>query len=226
MVREGDQNITARFRIRLVDSRKRPVLGLWASDGRPLLVDRTITTRDAEVPTDLTPQLQIALAHGCQATYYRLDVAVGQLRTSYLIQLPDSETDLTWGQVIQGDLAQYPTLPKTFLLSLPAGEPIGMGRAGAVGADGKLYVGDVRNLTWIGKIAGVFLADAATGSLANLQLFGPLVNTDWNFEIGPVFAGAQGALVQPDSGLAFSQQIGRAITSNLLFINPEPSIQL
>lgn len=74
-------------------------------------------------------------------------------------------------------------------------------------------------------ILGVTVNAADSGEEIRIQASGEITDPSWSFEIGPVFVGAGGLLVQPvPSGAAFIRQIAQAIAPDRLLILNRPPI--
>lgn len=83
---------------------------------------------------------------------------------------------------------------------------------------GKAIYGDSGNLDHKGKILGVSLNSALTGSNINIITFGSITNTGWSFTPEQsLYVGLNGEISTIQVGL-FSQYLGYAVTPTEIFI--------
>lgn len=75
-------------------------------------------------------------------------------------------------------------------------------------------------------VLGVTLTAANSGAAVGIRAFGIIEDNAWSFTKGPVFLGTDGTLTQtaPTNG-AVIVHVGRALTSNTLFVDADTTIQ-
>ena len=109
----------------------------------------------------------------------------------------------------------------TLTLTLTATQTVTAGQLLArVG--GNLVPYDARTLALAGALVGVALNTANAGQSVRVQEGGDV--TVLGFGLVPdavYFAGPNGSLVRTDAGLAFSQFVGTALSSDTLFFDPQ-----
>lgn len=86
---------------------------------------------------------------------------------------------------------------------------------------GLAYVCDGATAAHAGRCIGVSTGAAAQGDATLIQTIGVLTEPSWSWIEGPVFVGADGILTQSLAGLAFIQQVGVAVSSTTVDINPQ-----
>lgn len=87
-----------------------------------------------------------------------------------------------------------------------------------------VYYCDATNIDHVGNAVGVNINAATVGSIVNIQMLGNLIEVGWNWNEGAVFVGINGQLTQDLTGMLFVQQIGVAVSSTELNINPQLAV--
>lgn len=114
-----------------------------------------------------------------------------------------------------GDAADTPTFE--------SGESISAKRV--IRVDGDLaYYADATNGAHAGKAIGISVGAASIGDTVTVRMTGMIDEPTWTLTEGPVYVGANGALTQSVTGLAFVQQIGVAVSATQININPQLAI--
>ena len=75
-----------------------------------------------------------------------------------------------------------------------------------------------------GLAIGITTGAALEGDTVQVQTIGRLTEPSWNLIGGPVYVGALGQLTQYPAAMAFTQQIGIAVSPTSLDINPQIAI--
>lgn len=114
-----------------------------------------------------------------------------------------------------GDIAEYP--------SFEAGEALSAKRVVQV-INEKAYYCDGNTAAHAGKGIGLTTGASAQGDTVTIQTSTMLTEATWTLSEGPVYVGANGALTQSVTGLAFVQQIGIAVSPTQININPQLAI--
>jgi len=106
------------------------------------------------------------------------------------------------------------------VIEVTAGGAVTAFRAGAIVAGAAVHA-DNTTSGHKGLLRGVFRASKSIGETSQLQVFGPMRNTDWAWTAEqPVYLGTSGTLTQTRPASGFVQVIGWADTPTQLFINP------
>ena len=87
-----------------------------------------------------------------------------------------------------------------------------------------VYYCDATNINHVGTAIGVTTNAATVGDVVNIQMLGDLIESGWNWSEGAVFVGINGQLTQDLTSLLFVQQIGVAVSSIELNINPQLAV--
>jgi hypothetical protein len=114
-----------------------------------------------------------------------------------------------------GDAADTPTFE--------AGESLSAKRAIRVEGD-IAYYADGADSAHAGKALGISAGAVSLGDTVTVRMTGMVQELTWTLTEGPVYVGANGALTQSVSGLAFVQQIGVAVSPTQININPQLAI--
>jgi hypothetical protein len=91
--------------------------------------------------------------------------------------------------------------------------------------DGEASYCDAADASHIGQAIGITNGAASQGNDAAIVTHGPLSEIGWNWSPGPVYCGADGALTQSTTGLAFVQQVAIAEGANDIFVSIHPAIK-
>ncbi len=92
---------------------------------------------------------------------------------------------------------------------------------------GNLVPYDAANAALAGALVGVALNTANAGQSVRVQEGGDVTVLGWGLVPDAVyFAGPNGSLVRTDAGLAFSQFVGRALSADALFFDPQTAFIL
>jgi P pilus assembly chaperone PapD len=86
------------------------------------------------------------------------------------------------------------------------------------------YYADGSDAAQAGKALGISVGAASLGDTVTVRMTGMIDEPTWTLTEGPVYVGANGALTQSVSGLAFVQQIGVAVSPTQININPQLAI--
>ncbi len=104
-----------------------------------------------------------------------------------------------------------------------AGETLSGHRAVRI-SNGFVYYCDAANIHHAGTAIGVSTGAALISDTVNIQMLGDLIELGWNWNEGAVFVGINGQLTQTLTNLLFVQQIGVAVNSTELNINPQLAV--
>ena len=129
----------------------------------------------------------------------------------------------------------FPTLPSDCpilvsglgrtIITLKAGEDIGIGKVVYLGAGGLVYLNQPSNLTTYQKVLGFSTNAASTGLAVNIIVHGPL--TIQGLSVGSIYyciANGDITTVIPNTAGTISQQVGIATTTNTLIVEVQQGI--
>ena len=106
----------------------------------------------------------------------------------------------------------------------PAGGSIIQKEAGEILSGHRTVRISKTNINHVGTAIGVTTNAATVGDVVNIQMLGDLIESGWNWSEGAVFVGINGQLTQDLTSLLFVQQIGVAVSSIELNINPQLAV--
>jgi hypothetical protein len=107
------------------------------------------------------------------------------------------------------------------LVEATAGGAVTAFRAGAV-VSGAAVHADNTIAGHKGLLRGVFRSSKSVGETAQLQVLGPMRNTDWTWTAGlPIFVGPAGVLTQTMPAVGWLQQIAIADSATLIYVDPQ-----
>lgn len=105
--------------------------------------------------------------------------------------------------------------------------PISGHSAVAVDAAGLLVPADSTDLTHRGAVLGLTENAYTAGQQAEVRTAFVVEHSGWAWTAGPVFVGADGALVQSlPLGAVFSQAIGQALSATRILVDVQPPITI
>ena len=93
------------------------------------------------------------------------------------------------------------------------------------GVDQVMYA-DHDTLSDLGKPVWLNLGSAGVGGLVELAWFGTVVESSWSWTLGPVYVGTNGLLTQTPPTTGYQRQIGAAVDTDTLWLDPQPGIAL
>lgn len=104
-------------------------------------------------------------------------------------------------------------------VEVTAGEDLDVGKVVAV-IGGEAFYASKENIEHRGAILGIVVRAANTGSLALVQVYGPLTNIAWTWTPDlPIYVGDSGELTQTYPAGGYVQQVARAFSSDLIFVD-------
>lgn len=109
------------------------------------------------------------------------------------------------------------------IIQKEAGEILSGHRAVRI-SNNLVYYCDATNINHVGTVVGVTTSAATVGSIVNIQMLGNLIESGWGWNESAVFVGINGQLTQDLTGMLFVQQIGVAVSSTELNINPQLAV--
>lgn len=92
--------------------------------------------------------------------------------------------------------------------------------------DGQVFYLDAADAEHIDLLLGVTLTAAAAGAAVNVQRSGAIDDPAWNWQIGRVWLGANGALTQNPPAAGFVVLIGTAVAATRITLNIQDPIEL
>lgn len=85
---------------------------------------------------------------------------------------------------------------------------------------------DHGNPSDLGRPVWLTTAAAVQGSSAILAAYGLVTESSWAWSLGPIYVGANGLMVQTPPATGYSRQIGTAVDTDTIWLDPQPGIAL
>jgi hypothetical protein len=82
------------------------------------------------------------------------------------------------------------------------------------------------NFDHANRAIGITTGASSLGQTATVRREGEMTEPSWAWALGPVYLGADGALVQPAPSAGFVQEVAIALTPSKILVNIRPSYQL
>lgn len=139
------------------------------------------------------------------------------------------------------------TVPTSRAVVVPVRGPAGAdGTGGAAGGPEDLVAGHILSghrlvvpdtgdavvyadhdtLSDLGRPIWLTLGAAAQGAPVDLAWYGTVTESSWSWTLGPIYVGDNGLLTQTPPTSGYSRQIGAAIDSNTIWLDPQLGIAL
>jgi hypothetical protein len=154
------------------------------------------------------------------------DLQTGEVEREYLVVLQQPEVHgITQGEQGPPGRQGIPGPAGGAAVERQAGETLSALRA-VYELDGQVFALDYRDAEHIDLLSGITLSAAEVGTPINVQSLGPLDDSAWNWQPGPVWLGANGALTQTPPADGYDVLIGAAVSATRLLLNLQPPIDL
>lgn len=110
--------------------------------------------------------------------------------------------------------------------TLTAGATLSGHRAVVPAPGDTVVYADHTHLADLGRPVWLTLGAATEGAPVDLAWAGTVVESSWAWTVGPVFIGADGLLTQSAPTTGYTRQLGTAMSTDTLWLDPQPGIAL